>query len=1385
MRKCFKSCLSVITAVSILATIPAEAAVGPQKREEITEEKENAGKREYAEGEALILYGDKGSVSKAFGSKNSDAGMWIEQTYDFEDVEEGITVKSGSGLRAVSSEDIRVSLVKSDIYATEELVAKLGARNDVLIAEPNYKIKALDLGNDTYAKYQWALNNSGQNNGTEGLDINADQEILMTDVDEEERVIALVDTGIDYTHEDLKDVVWNNPVRSSQLRGEHGYDFINYDADPMDDNGHGSHCSGIMAAASGNGVGIEGTAKSNNIKIMALKILNADGEGFGMESVGAYNYIYRAQQLGINVVAINNSWGGLYDEESEIFEVLVDLVGEKGAVSVCAAGNDARDNDFELSLPSGFDSKYLVSVAASNENDELAAFSNYGRESVDLAAPGTDILSTVSYDCFNPGIYEKRDELCSVFEDFSDGNLVQSVGTGDLAQPAEGDIAYGFGESHGTADMSLALSDEAYFGLKGENEKSLKWSVKGAQAGEVYTLYLPYKAGATQTPLSGSIMVKAMGPDVVDDDEFGWFSTSLVTVGEAQVLEDGSVDDEVTEYELGTVGVDAGNYWNHISGEFGFTTDEGEMRALTVTLAALAEGDYDIYLDDMGISKENVEPDAFGKYDFYNGTSMATPYVTGAVAAIANAFPQEDAKGRIMRLFGCTRSSDAFTDIVSTGGVLDLSLIEQPNPVLDGMKLDKDNNICVEGRFLDGTTVYVNDEQVTPLQQSENMLVLDSTGLLNREISIMVEKGERYRYLFGFLSDGKELDLVGSAWGSMYAGSVASDGELVYYINNDGTVSICNPKEVDETGYVSWTTGENCYTTDIFGEDGSIILDYSITNQTDVVCLDGKLWTVLKLDLEYAQESILASYDPETGWNKAADLPEGDAELAGMSLAVYQGKLVLMGGFDFSTGDSITRTAYLDPVTLVWEKGQDLPEGRAFAKAVQTGDKLVVTLGRNNEETVPKTLVFDGKTWKVSATDIGSIPMCETFYYNDDEQEILGIDYYTAQVQAVKGGIVYAAIEVEDMGETLFYQTDADKYVPGGYCMPDRSEWGPVLAACVQDKLYVFQSDLVEDEDTVSIYSMPVQSGCVTVKGTVSDGGFVEGIRSYQPGDIVTLTATAKEGCYVKAFTVNGVNVTKDANGAYCYRFAAGTTGNEAVVSLQVGVYVTKLTMETALELAPGGTFKLKPSAYPENADNKKITFQSENPSVVSVDANGTITVAKNAKSGTKAVITATAADRGTVQAKCTVTVVDAPLPQKGEKAAAGALNYVVTSSTAKKRTVSCTGFAGKDSSKVKIPSTIKINGYTFKVTAVGKNAFAKKKIKSVTIGKNVTSIGSGAFKSCKSLKTISIKSTALKTVGKNAFSGTGSKAVIRVPKKKKKAYTSKLKKAGYTGKIK
>lgn len=431
---------------------------------EIKSDEENNIEPEYAEGQAIIITNNNSKTYSAKSTANS-----ILSELKIEKLAEIKSENSKSLMNLSSTQNfnnITISLVTSDEYTTEDLIKKL--EDEGIYAEPNYIMHTTAITNDSYISHQWAIENNGQNSGKEGADINP-----ISTTSTEEKVIAVVDTGVDYTHSDLKNVMWKNPYKdSTDLPGEYGYDFGESDTNPMDNNGHGTHCAGIIGAQSNNGNGITGAVLDNsNIKIMALKIENSKGELTYDASIKAYEYIRDAIDKGINVVAINNSWGGYASSGYEALKVLIDEVGEKGALSICAAGNDSINTDNKTHLPSGIESDYIVSVAASNVSDELSNFSNYGSATVDIAAPGSDILSTVSKNVFNPSIYTdiQRNNLCNTYKDFDSGSLVQNT-------------------DYKVTEGTVTLSDEEYFGNSG---KSAKWTIENATKGEKYYIYFP------------------------------------------------------------------------------------------------------------------------------------------------------------------------------------------------------------------------------------------------------------------------------------------------------------------------------------------------------------------------------------------------------------------------------------------------------------------------------------------------------------------------------------------------------------------------------------------------------------------------------------------------------------------------------------------------------------------------------------------------------------------------------------------------------------------------------------------------------------------------------------------------------------------------------
>lgn len=275
--------------------------------------------------------------------------------------------------------------------------------------EYNYEVRIALTPNDPSFSALWGLNNVGQTGGTPNADINApeawDQATGNGSV-----VVAVIDTGVDYTHPDLAANVWTNPGEipgngldddgNGYVDDVYGYDFYNFDANPMDDHGHGTHVAGTIAAVGNNGVGVAGVTW--NARIMAVKFL---GGGGGGSTSGAISAVLYAANMGAKV--LNNSWGG-----GGFSQALLDAIrtaDQAGALFVAAAGNNGTNNDTAPHYPSNYDAPNVVSVAATDHNDLRAGFSNFGAQSVDLGAPGASIFSTVpptgSACCSNPSGY--------------------------------------------------------------------------------------------------------------------------------------------------------------------------------------------------------------------------------------------------------------------------------------------------------------------------------------------------------------------------------------------------------------------------------------------------------------------------------------------------------------------------------------------------------------------------------------------------------------------------------------------------------------------------------------------------------------------------------------------------------------------------------------------------------------------------------------------------------------------------------------------------------------------------------------------------------------------------------------------------------------------
>lgn len=277
------------------------------------------------------------------------------------------------------------------------LLAAYQNNPNVEYAEPNYRLGIGQIPNDTRFSDQWSLHNTGQNGGLPGADISALDAWQWT-TGSEEIIVAVIDTGIDYDHPDLAGNMWVNPnptfgdIHGARWTGGNG---LVTSGDPMDDNSHGTHVAGIAGAVSNNAAGIAGV--SWNVRLMALKFLDANGFGSTADAIAALEY---AINHGAHLT--NNSWGG--GGYSQALKDMIEVAQGQNQLFVAAAGNENSNNDITPSYPASYALDNIISVANSDRSDNRSFFSNYGLTTVHLAAPGTDILSTVvggSYQSFS------------------------------------------------------------------------------------------------------------------------------------------------------------------------------------------------------------------------------------------------------------------------------------------------------------------------------------------------------------------------------------------------------------------------------------------------------------------------------------------------------------------------------------------------------------------------------------------------------------------------------------------------------------------------------------------------------------------------------------------------------------------------------------------------------------------------------------------------------------------------------------------------------------------------------------------------------------------------------------------------------------------------
>jgi subtilisin family serine protease len=359
-------------------------------------------------GSALAQNEEKGSG----GNHQKDERSNIEPRPDEEEIVPGqVIVKYREGVGSTARSNVLrkeglekkkdLDLIGAEVgkvkgQSVEQAIRDLESRPDVEYAEPDYIVQSTGYADEPRFGELWGLHNTGQAvgsapAGTEDVDVNALEASAMTQGDPN-LAVAVIDDGVDFSHPDLADRAWINPGEipgngldddgNGYVDDVTGWDFHNNDDTVHDaEDSHGTHVSGIIAA-SANGEGVVGVAP--NVKIMALKFLGPNG-GSTSDAILAIQY---AKSEGAKIS--NNSWGG-----AGFSQGLQDAIEASGMLFVASAGNRGLDTDELPHYPSSYTNSSILSVAAINNQGKLAAFSNYGANSVDFSAPGVNVLSCV------------------------------------------------------------------------------------------------------------------------------------------------------------------------------------------------------------------------------------------------------------------------------------------------------------------------------------------------------------------------------------------------------------------------------------------------------------------------------------------------------------------------------------------------------------------------------------------------------------------------------------------------------------------------------------------------------------------------------------------------------------------------------------------------------------------------------------------------------------------------------------------------------------------------------------------------------------------------------------------------------------------------------
>ncbi len=1217
-----KSLAVLLSSIMILssACVPA-SALSSGKKDNKT--------KNYVEGEAIVVLRDSADFNYTKASKASvlyGNGVKLKESYSFKK-------KSGN---------LRVAVLKSATLSTKEIISGLKKNSKIKYAFPNYKKKASAITEDTYSKFQWPLENVGQNNGKAGVDIKADELWSKAGKAQNENVVAVLDTGIDIKNDEFKDVLWKNPY-GNKLLGPCGIDLTGTYSDykPIDDHGHGSHIAGVIAAKSGNKTGISGVNKSN-VKIMAVKILNSMGGGTDDGILAGFEYVQRAIELGTKVTAVNCSFGGEGDEtERAAYDEVINALGEKGVITCIASGNEElnlndlddpeSDNYFygEVVVPACSKSPYAITVTGANENGDIPSYANVGDHYVDVAAPGTNILSTVSYNCFNPSIYNSSEieKLCSHYQNY-DGGLK----SGDFGYP---EIITELKNASPYKNLKVESSD-SYFGLSG---KSVKITPEGKKASQTVTCVfeVPFTLDDADKNYSVSLMMKADG-----------YAEGYCMDIPADSDVDEAIEDSESYFDIMAYG---DNDWIHIYSDVDVKKDiydKDKDRKLVFVLRS----DSSVYIDDLAVSNQSACEDDFGKYDFCSGTSMATSFVTASVALARNAYPEASTLELVNMVANSGEVHPEYEGKVKHNNFLTLDSLENIPPMISKASYNDGGNVKLEGSFRNVEKAYVNDKEVDILSQDAVSVVIPDNKYSTHNVNIKLENSAGSDSIDVLLSKKNALAETKKVLGKPEDTSTAlfvPAGYKAYlidtYYGSVGELSTVSAKKSYTYEDERYTMGLN----KLFDSEFYLVHSAVYYNNKIYITVSNNIVSSAKTHT-LGYDSILACFDPKTEKTvKVCDLP--DECLLGSSLAVYNNSLYLIGGYEINELEFVDSVYKFNASKKVLAKTDTpMPEGRAYTQFIELGGKLVGFYGSIESTEMPPAIVFDGKSWKTSSVKLESTD-CTTYTYSGGKT----VKQYVGNVGIDKNGVFCNGAYVSGYGDTFTYDAANDKIIENKYCSRFNTTDARLIGTTVPGAFIGFtvvdmDADYDDDDDYDFDSSFDMSS--------ISYPGFDDfsGVKSYmieldntsrysaspKTPKLSATSASLKAGAVKTVKVTNGTAVSWSSS-----KKSVATVKNGKITALKKGsakitatlsdgskltcnVKVTtspaikaggkKFSSRTTYSLKKGGYLKVKITGKADSVNNVYKTSNKKVAKVTSSKSAKTVKI-KGVKAG-KAVIT-------------------------------------------------------------------------------------------------------------------------------------------------------------------